>query len=779
MKHWKKLKAVVPIWLLVVCLGSVVVRSDAQPVQPREDAVPYVVSNGRWVQVGTSEIELQIDEAGHPVGLFDKWNGQALPLSSRLPWWRLLWDGGEISLSSQALEAEFSIVTQGVTHKGRWTWRSQDPLVTVETFVWPETDGGLCLTYVVTNGELQPLKQVYFPMFMGLPRDRGGYIAFPERLGRKIDLADFELQVAGGPGHLSMQMVGAKIGPSALLSYPEDPTGHFRFLWATDEGSADSPAFGLFWENRDWILPKECYSPPFAYRLYVLPRADLRGIAEAYREWAIQQPWYVSWEEKTAGNPLIGRVLNGVVKMTGFEGIGGSDPSGRVYWPWEQKQADSKVLTYDYERFLNVARNLERRYRVKPAYRYDGWYGRFDSRYPDYFPVDPQLGDFDQFIATNNAEERLVYLHTNPIQYDYDAPSYDSRKMAMWQGKFSGGVWSHNRLLVGSPRLIREDQVRAEQEMVARGVQGIFEDVIGATTVMDDNPHAGYAYITRDAGNLALMELMAALRQATPGVYKATEEGEERRIPYFDGMFFSIPYAQPPAEDIPLFSMVYGDTYVLTEEIGGGGDGTNDLRRAQFLLFGAVLGVDGRIASVARDEFSPHIQMTFETQKVAGETARHRILDYTWSGDLRMTQWADAITVANLGETAVPETTFSETTLGEVRLEGLRPYGVVCFLRDGRFAAWGVQSLTCAGRQLFSHTARQAVALIWDGQRLALALVEKAAQPERITVRLSNVKLIGQLTERSAAGESSHPANALAEGGWSLTLSPGTAVYLE
>jgi hypothetical protein len=743
-------------------------------IPPAAEKPPYVKVSGQAVQVGSAALELQIAKDGSPIALYDRKAGKFLNKS---------WTGGDIwgvtsaalpggSLNSSACPATFAMKTVTGRQVAAWSYPFPDGKSAFLMEVWAEIDGALCFRYGIDNFSGKPVEFVYFPTLAGIDKSPNGWVVQPHWNGTRMPMNAFQYMCWGGPGHLSMMFMGLQTGASTLLIYPDDPPGSVRFAIANDNNSGPDGIMNLTWQNRDYVQPGEKFRSTTPFRLYGLGDTGMKGIAGQYRSWAMKQSWFVPWTRKLANAPVIDKALNGVVKMVGYEGVGGKDSS--VFAPRDYKEKHHKNLSMDYAKFLAVADGIEQMYQVKPAYRYDGWWGRFDSRYPEYFPVDRELGDFKAFIAANNQAGRLVYLHTNPIQWDGENASFDQQRMSYFNPGEPGGpaIWARNKLYFCSPNLVKDVEVAAEKQILSYGVNGIFEDVIGCTTMLDFNPHAGYPYQGRDAGTLALTGLCRALRQAAPGVFRGTEGGTERGIPNYDAFMIG---AGDSLESVPMLGMVYGDCFANITGIEGDGNGDSNLVRARRLLFASVLGLDGRYEWAT--QYSPIAQMTFETQAIAKQVAGKRILDYSEQDGRCVTQWADAIVCANLGKDSCPVFEVKGTTLGTIRLEGLVPEAVVLLLRDGSFVSWGCHRASVNGREVFALTGSDGLAAAYDGKRLALAVGMYPKFPGcTAEIQIANAKFKGKTVVR--------PENTTAKitpsgESWNVTIPAGKTVFLE
>jgi|GEM_PF-4928911 len=743
--------------------------------KPLRVVTPYLKKSGELVQIGNQDFEIQVSRSGIPAGLYDKkagkflntrWNDGSL--------WGILSEKTRINLNSTACsDTRFSVLSTEGRQVACWAYEFPAHKGSFKAYVWAEKDGALAFRYALENRYDQPIQFVYFPTIGGIRKSPDGWVVQPHWNGERAWMRDFKYMCWGGPGHMSMMFIGLQTGDSTLLYYPDDTPGSIRFAIADDSRSGPDGIMNLSWQNWDYVMPGEKFRSPHTFRLYNLGNTGLKGIAEKYREWACTQPWFMTWEQKLKQAPVIADTLNGVIKMVGFEAYG---KDGNVYADKAYKEKNCKILAYNYHRFLEVARTIEKVYQVKPAYRYDGWWGRFDSRYPDYFPVDSELGDFKQFMDANNRDGRLVFLHTNPIQWDSDNPDFDVNKMSMSYANQPEclSIWSRNKLYFCSPSLVKSAEVEAEKQMTSYGVKGIFEDVIGCTTMVDCNTRAGYQYHWRDSGTIALTGLSTALRAATPGCFRGTENGTERGIPNYDA--FMLSSQEKPEHDVPLFQMVYGDCFANSIGIDGGGEGLDHISRARGMLFGIILGLDGRFGWAAQ-YYSPAAQMIFETQALQKNVVGKRILDYNYAPQtgLALTQWQDAVVFANLGKNVCPTAEFENTTLGNIRGEGLQSGGAVLMLRDGRFVAWGCRTVTLAGKTWFRAEGADGLALAYNGKTLAVANPVAKFPEAVVTVAIPAAGLTGAMTIRP---ENAKVRAEQSDTAWKFTIPAGKTVYL-
>lgn len=709
---------------------------------PLAETVPYVREVKGLVRIGNGMYELQVTSDGQPQALYDKLAGRFLIRDWNLAggnWWSFTGTekGKSRDISNRDFKGTFS-TRDGVA---AWSYAVPENGTVFTVSVKPEANGTLRFHYTLDNQFSQPVQMVYFPQLGGFDKGNDSWAFLPRWTGVKRDLRNnFKFMCWGGPGHLSMLLIALKLDNATLMLYPQDPKGCVRFATIDDRNSGPDGFAIMSWQNRDWIQPGERYAGSADFVLANAGDRGLRGVAEEYRAWAEKQPWFMTFREKCEKYPNAAKILNGVIKMGGFEAIG-TDSS--VYEPSIAGKEKTCNLTYDYNRFIEVARRIESVYGVKPAYRYDGWWDRFDSRYPDYFPVNPRLGDFSKFLKANNGDGRLVYFHMNPIQYDFQTEKFDVDKQAMSPGGgYQEQVWSRNRLYVASPRPAMADEVAAVRKMREYGAKGIFEDVIGSTTMLDVNPKGGYPYWHRDSGTAALLELAAALRKESGDAFRGTEGGEERRMPYYDAFMMGA----GNSECVPFINMVYGDCIVNATGIEGGGSGNKPHERARNILFGIVLGLDGRHAWATK-EYMPSAQMIFETQNLLKETAGVRMVDFRNHGNLCISEWPRAFSIANIGKDAIATGSFTHEGLGKIELSGVAGESAVFVAPGGRFAVWGIGTLSLGGKTLFEIGGKpEEIAVSYDGKRLAVGNLSPT--PVSVTLNAPGAKVEGKAEYR-------------------------------
>lgn len=688
---------------------------------PLNEKGNYVKSVADVIRIGTPAWELQVDRNAQPMALYDKRAGRFVIADWNRgggAWWSFVnpdQPGQWIDNRSWKGQAELT------PEKARFLYTDAATGSVMIVEVTPGGEDELRFRYELTNRFSKEIDFVYFPGLSGIDKSTGGWAFQAHWNGEKYDLSELNYECWGGPGHLSMLVSALKAGNSTMLFYPQDQKGAVKFAISHAQPQGPDGVVNLSWQNRDYVQSGETFREPYEYTLFALGDVDLVAVADQYRKWAQTQPWWVTYAEKLAAAPVIERTHNGVLKMGGLEAV---NENGNIPAERDWKEANCKILTYDYNRFLEIARGLEAMYDIKPAYRYDGWWGRFDSRYPDYFPVDPELGDFAEFIAANRRENRLVYLHTNPIQYDEEAPSFKLENMSLVEnGEPCKAVWSRNTLYFASPKLAIPDEVRAIRQMVEYGVQGIFEDVIGCTTMVDINPLANYPARVRDTGTQGLIALCRALQEASPGTFRGTEGGEERRMPYYSAFMMG---AGDSRKVVPFLAMVYGECVANATGIEGGTYAP--LERNRRLLFGQILGLDAR-GDWAR-EYDAEAQMYLKAQQVAKQVLGQRMIGFEDGESIWASEWPNAVTVANLTDQPVAEADF-----GRLHVEGLGDFGVAMVTENGDFAVWNCRRVCWDGKELFRADAPGKFAAVRHGEELLLGNLGEAGTFRNLQLR--------------------------------------------
>lgn len=529
------------------------------------------------------------------------------------------------------------------------------------------------------------------------------------------------------PGHMWMQFMGYYDDEGhGILSYPRDTTGFLKYATLCARNGLT-----FLWSDVVVLPANGQYDLPFDYILEPMMAPDtFNTICHAYANWGRKQSWMVTVDDKIKARPELKNLISeGIIKDVCFEGLGMDKRTGKkvpstgVFFAKSLKEQMIQDPA-PFELILNHARSLEKLYSVKPVYRLDGWWGRFDSAYPFVLPVNERLGGdekFKWFLKENEHDGRVVVLHDNPIQYDTEMKQYDKSQMAMNEDGtlVNLSIWSGNRLALASPKFAIPQNLEIVQTLKKWGATGIWWDVLGASTpFIDFNPSAHYPYYGRDSFYQCLLVLFAALRDAAPNMIFGTENGQEMMLPYFD---WAPAYALGPEDATitwaPLNDLVYGDAFIQGAGIDGNGPKYDNVRRVTGMLYGAILGGDGR--EVWTSEYTPVIQGIFETNAVLGEVAtkqmqRHVINPRGW----RASCWPNAVVIGNTDSDQPIDVTL-DTPFGKVTAEKICRNGFVALTDQGHWICWGAGKLSLNG-QVVVTTSTPEMIVINNSKRLTV-----------------------------------------------------------
>ncbi len=546
----------------------------------------------------------------------------------------------------------------------------------------------------------------YMATIGNLSASNTSWVVYPYRSGKLFRCDKLKNGERPAPGHMWMQFMGHYDSKgNGIITYPEDASGFLKYAnhWARN-------GVTLSWSDVVPLPSGARYSLPFDYVVRPLATPnDFNDICNAYAEWGRKQSWCKTLSEKIPEKSKINQLTeNGIVKVVSFGALSMSKSKwipvpSKTFIPREKKEEMAHSGDSP-DRILEKMHQLEKLYSIKPVYRYDGWWGRFDSEYPFVLPVHSALGGdkkFKWFMEENKRENRIVVLHDNPVECDTENQRFDASQMACnIDGKPAHiGCWSGNRMGLTSPYFAIPNNLEVLLQLKQWGVTGIFWDVIGALSpYIDYNKSAHYPYIGRDSFHQGVVHLFAALRNTAPQMLFGTEDGQESLLPYFDYAPAYFGYGDGKTVTwAPLNELVYGDCFVNAVGIDGNNRTYDNYSRTVRRLFGATLGNDSR--SKWPGIYEPAVQAIFENNRVISMNVasqrmqRHIINPSGW----RASVWPNAVVIANV-ESERPLNITLDTPLGKVSVEKLRRNGFIMMTNKGSWTIWGAHQLSCNGK---------------------------------------------------------------------------------
>ncbi len=673
------------------------------------------------MQIRTANLRVRFNSQGIPtqIGRLDAqgklvWNANMPEDES----WRVLIEkenGKQVwfnTAMAKHISVESSQDNQGVTIQTTFIHAQMPISITLKYQVLNQQDDRLRMNWSYQNQTpfLQFIR-LFFANVNQLPVGPDKWVARPYHSGLLERTDTIVSHERPAPGLMWMQWIGYLDGDNGLLSYCEDLEGSLKFVNANRQKKG-----GLIMSWCDRFGIRKFSTRHCSYDYVLVPMATPNGINDLcamYAKWGRQQHWFVKASEKIKARPQLKQVIEqGIVKTTGFGALSQSLTKWvpvKGYIPLEEK---IKMVRQprSYQRNLDDIRKVDRMYGIHPAIRHDGWYDRFDARYPYVLPVNKKLGndaDFVRYISENNSDQRAIILHLNPVQFDTDCPQFNPKQMVLdYKGKMPVTTWSGNRLALASPKLVIGENLSPLLQLNRWNVQGVFWDVIGGTSpTIDMNPEAHYANLDGSAFTSALHTLYASLRQAAPQMIFGTECGQEMMLPFFD-YAPAYPSKKDLGDDVnitwaPLNELVYGDAFINAVGIDGNLWTYDDRFRISRRLYGSVQGQDLRGKWV--QNYNPVVQQEFEINPVLSvvqdlRMLRHEINPAGW----RASYWDRAVVIGNTTSEQDLEVTVQDTPLGKIQVSGLRKYGFVIINDQGEFVCWGAKQLVHNGELLVS-----------------------------------------------------------------------------
>lgn len=487
------------------------------------------------------------------------------------------------------------------------------------------------------------------------------------------------------PGQLNMQWFGLynPVGLSWMV-HSEDTAAYTKIFNNRRLADAMQPE----WGHEIWLGPGKEYSATYRTFLTILPdKGDWNRMAAVYGDWARRQWWFYPYAQKLKARPQLARLAAGFSWLRGMpplaEGVGG-------------RRVDTT-----YEQAIDCMSGFRETYGIRPMFWFTGWFGPFDSKYPDYFPVDEKLGNFEDFTAKLRETGDFVTLHSNGIQWHNNHGGFDKNKdlAARWRGNFYMAKYLDQQLGLMSPALYAPRVILETRKMIeGGGIKGIYLDVIGHVFAQDDNPNAGYdpESLGRNNWSLSRIAYWKAVRDAFPQTYLQTEATAELNLPFVDASSGGLSewLYQENRVILPLWELVYGDSQAFIPLNDG-------LGQYQFLpghkvtpLFGAVQHFPQLGA-----KFDPYWLHMMRRQELIGRLVGEKMVSYDDNGSVKVSHWKDAVVVWNAGPAG--DVTV-DSAIGKIEFIGMPKDSVAAAFSDGSTTATGIREIRKDGKPLLT-----------------------------------------------------------------------------
>jgi hypothetical protein len=525
-------------------------------LEPSDLQMTVHAQGRKWSMVSSSSGDLVVEDSGARLSLrlADAGNKQISPYHTGFK------SGLKIALSDFAykdkqidLQIALFICLEGRQEELVCEVIAAETTATVLECFWPRAVADECFDHTV----------IPFMQGMLLPKD------WPQ----KVRLYD---TMCYGRG-LYMPWWGHQKGKSAMLVLIETPEdAGCRF-----EHPADGPTkMELRWVHS---LGKLAY--PRRVRLCFFDEGNYVTMAKRYRRYVHETGHFVSLKEKTARNPLVGRLVGSPVVHTGI--LSHIQPESSYY------HKDDPAKNHQFVSFDERAGQLRQLSQkgIRRAYVHlDGWGFRgYDNLHPDVLPPCPEAGGWEGMKRFAETCEELGYVFAIHDQYrDYylDAKSYDPRHTILDRSgnRPAGSTWFGGKQSILCSRLALGHVKKNYLGLLDQGVKvrGAYLDVFAV--VPPDECYSPEHPATR-ADCLTHRGLCLDFIRAAGGVV-SSEEPADWAIPHIDLVHHG-PHALVPNPGhgpamgipVPLFSLVYHDALLLPWSLGKGAWGIpeNDL----------------------------------------------------------------------------------------------------------------------------------------------------------------------------------------------------------
>jgi hypothetical protein len=376
---------------------------------------------------------------------------------------------------------------------------------------------------------------------------------------------------------LYMPWWGHQKGKSAMLVLIETPE---------DAGCRfEHPPGGPTRMELMWIHSLGKLSYPRRVRLCFFENGNYVDMAKRYRQHVLEMGHFISFKEKIARNPLVGKLIGSPVIHTGI--LSHIQPESS-YYNKDDTSKNHQLVTFD-ERTQQIRQLAEKG--IKRAYVHlDGWGFRgYDNLHPDILPPCPEAGGWEGMKLIAETCDQLGYVFAIHDQYrDYylDAKSYDPRHTILDRNgnRPQGNTWFGGNQSILCSRLALGHVKKNYLSLLDHGVKvkGAYLDVFAV--VPPDECYNPEHPATR-ADCLRYRGMCLDFIRALGGVV-SSEEPADWAIPHIDLVHHG-PYALVPDPGhgpamgipVPLFNLVYHDALLVPWSLGKGSWGIpeNDL----------------------------------------------------------------------------------------------------------------------------------------------------------------------------------------------------------
>lgn len=633
------------------------------------------------------------------------------------PAWSLTCKGGEFT-SLQYAKPPFVSYGGGET---TFRWEQEGlPAVVASVRPLPEQDG-FAFSCAVENDTEVRLEDLRFPNEFRLKiKGDDDYLVVDKNprweavLTPLRTLEKFEVMY---PGFMEMQFSGFRISGDALLFYTDDTAANIKFHGYVTQG--DVLAYTL--SEYIALSPNDFWEPNYSIVLRIIPGGDYNDMAHKYGEWARQQPWArKKIADKLAERPSLERILtDGLCRFDSYP-AGKAHRQTRDDGPWDyvgdpEQNPFVKLEPYYEEDLMMFARH-ERLYGIKPGWWLPIWSGRhFDAHFPEYFPVEKHMGDFEKFKAECIRQGFTFLPHLNTVQWAiFNMPEEERARHAAAQDGSRYMNWKYaniRQVITNLARSFERERPTVQRISSKSDHAGIYLDCLAHGYAKDNSP--GNPFGRQPNGfQLAKIHQMRSIRKIISGPVMS-EGRNETLLPYMD-LATGANGISP--ETLPIWEMVYGDCIV-----------NNSFNSHNSPYYRKAWMVQGGVISSYWPKWGEDKGQDLD---IYTETACQRVIRHVEGTLLRrhdrpkhiaVSQWDDGVVFWNPPSTRksqdygrvygpsvkkddapAEDLDFATEKHGDFAIEGIARDGVWAWMADGDFIADHVRKVSLNGEVLFA-----------------------------------------------------------------------------
>jgi hypothetical protein len=585
-----------------------------------------------------------------------------------------------------------------------FTWKKEALPTVVGTVTFDEAKGQFLFSVNVDNTSAAIVDAISFPPMLSFDAQKENYAivaadnAYNTSLKPLDTLKPFTTMY---PGYLFMQMAGFKIGDSSLLIYTDDDKANVKWMKFTNDPKA--VFFDLAQQIR--LKPKNSWDAQYNVVFKVIPHGSYNEFAKTYGEWGRQQWWAKEkLVEKMAKRPMLNRYFEGgLVRMNAGPPVCDTSSFKQTEdtrWHYIENNKWSKYEPF-YDNIIESITAYEKAYDFQPGYWHGVWSGQqFDSAWPDYFPTEKYMGDFDKF-------KRGLIEHQYPMMYHMNTAQWaETAETTVREGKKYLALtdkgtpyrvyfqWSKMWSTLPSPAVALEVEMKTVKRIADKeGVNGIYLDVIGHAYATDENPLSPYHGKPNDY-QLQKMLSFKTIREGFTGPLM-TEARNEIELAYMD--MGTGGNGQPDEDEVPLWQMVYGDCTAIT---------TYAVKDKRLRYYTWMLGgVNATVWDWPNFEGKRiPVYLTAAQQKVVSAMIPELLERFDHLGDSRLSQWRSGFVLWNKAKEGKPSDVKQDTRLGLLEVKQLAPGGIVIWNAKGEFSVDSAEEVKLDGATVFRAT---------------------------------------------------------------------------